>query len=302
MPVDRFYFHPTFRGYPEATSYDAAVIDVLADTPSIPVMPVDGVALPEGSVAHMTGYGRDEANSANSGHKQKTSLVTLSESQLRTFDPANSDPVGLLNHFYVFNGGHSGSTPPQYISSADGDSGGPVFVNRTAWGIVGIISFRFDGNGAQPPYVLSAVTRVADIASWIGSAVPARISRSGSITNFLMGKCLTAFKSTSVNSRVGLEPCNGANGTSDTQYWARVANPTSVLLRNGNSRLCLAVNGSGAVVQATCDQNASSQQWSISGNNIFRTANPRFLTALGQDGVTVASQEVYSRQKWWVTP
>ncbi len=301
LGVSRFYFHPSFLANAIDVTFDASVVNVLADTPSIPTLPLDTVALTDGTLATFTGYGCNEANPTNTPFKRTLQLRTLSLAQWQAEDPTNANSVGVFVHDYLFNGGPTGASPPTFKSLCPGDSGGPLLFNRNGWKVAGINSWRALPTGDM----ISATTRVSGIASWANSTTPAIKGRSRSFTNLLSGKCLSAFNSGGGATAIGEEPCDGQNGVADTQYWRQLgsANPGFVLLQNGKSGLCMDLDGAlQRPVQAACRSTTSSQQWLISGSTLRNARTNGYLGVLGTTGANVSLSESGNRQKWQYTP
>jgi V8-like Glu-specific endopeptidase len=285
--------------------FEATVVVIDADTPSIPSLPLRTGFVSPGLSATVVGYGCDGQNPGNGGRKQKGTLNVIS----------NSDP-DITAHFW-------GSSGPATI--CPGDSGGPDLIrnpNRNnRWEIAGI-------NVGFGPGTNSALSRIGSVLRWIQS--PAKNVFSDSQRgSFMNGQSLYCMgiegASTSSGKKAKQFYCDVRNQPTDHEFWQLTDLGFGFFrITNRKSGKCLAVSGDsldpGAlVIQKTCDTtsppNTISQVWRFIQNTanfylMYNAHSGHCITVSSGDGggngtdliqSACAVSGVLDRQSWLFT-
>jgi hypothetical protein len=250
---------------PRPRVYEATIITINADTPTIPVLPIRAPFVGDGTSALLVGYGCDPVHPANAGQKQFGTVTSQ----------FNNDP-DIYAHFWTT---RSDST----VMVCNGDSGGPDLIqnpnNGFRWEVSGI-------NVGIGPGAQSGLSRTGSVFRWI--AAPAQnVFADGENGNFMNAKSLYCMGIDGASSANGAQSsqflCDSRNQPNDNQSWQlRSTGSGRFNFVNRNSGLCLGVSGAslsdGALLQqfncAAPDPN-NNQAWRFvrSTTNFYQVVN-----------------------------
>jgi hypothetical protein len=282
--IDR---HPSFdarvqegAGLQFSRVFEATIIEINADTPAIPTLPIRAAFVEDGPGALVFGFGCDPKTPGNSGQKQVATM----------FSTFNSDQ-DIYDHFWT-------SRPDSTAMICNGDSGGPTLTQNPNAG------FRWEVSGINVgigPGAQSGFSRTGSVLRWINA--PAKnVFQNGEVGSFLNGAstyCMGVVgASNSPGAQVSQFFCDGRNQPNDDESW-RLTQGFSGTFRisNGKSGLCLGVEGAslaeGALVkQQTCDNNADpsgTQAWRFIGRS--GTSFNLFVNGRSNKCLTVATSD-----------
>jgi hypothetical protein len=327
--VSRAFIHPTYSfpgiNYIDLTrlanvTTDIMVVDVTADTPSIPVLSPDTTTFGDDWTWTLLGYGCDDGFSSNDRKKQVSDFTSLSLANFQTrFVPGGSySHAATYNRYVIYDGTNRapGAPPTPWKQGCPGDSGGPTLrYDGNAWRVAAISGHIQDGTGIFPTAKLTFASRVARVQPWIVGPVSTKIKgAAGSITNALTGKCLGVNGQTAEFTPVVQELCADRVETSGSQYWTpqNVAGGY-VSMVNERSGKCMHANN-GFLEQRNCNPNDLAQHFLtfVGAPTLARIAhrNGAYLGVRGHGSpspfgsitVDVTASEGGNRQMWIWTP
>jgi hypothetical protein len=272
--ITRIDRHPSFDAFVlqgagtipgGAAIFEATVLEISADTSSIPSLPLRTGFVSPGTSATVVGYGCDAINPSNGGVKQRGTINTVANSNAEQFA-----------HVWTTSG-------PATV--CPGDSGGPDLMRNPSqnnrWEVAGI-------NLGFGPGATSWLGRVGSVLAWIKA--PKKNSFSDGQKGFFMnGKSLYCLGVDGGSSSSGALAkqfyCDGRNQPSDHEYWQLKSNGSGTFrVVNSKSGHCLDVEGGsitdGArLVQKTCASasTTNSQAWRFQSSlpDFFRIENAK---------------------------
>jgi hypothetical protein len=288
FPVEtsEIYIHPSWMGDALAQaggspfSYDVALIDLVSQTPNIPVAKAPhlqhigdgpiGVAGPDGSAGLFVGYGCDPTRAGVETYKQSAHFSAISQQAWQAsecgFSCGTTQAVALYAHEIL-----AKETGASREGTCSGDSGGPLFRYTSAGGyqVVGVSSSGVNDVAAATT-VSSGFTRLANVSGWLqnphnGSLAP---PFTGVPHGFLQSKhnLCVGDGTVAVGSRPSLVQCEGYDPNLHSTLWkiVPVSGTPSYHIKNPIVNLCFdiaTVNQVRQVVLQTCSTAKPTQRW-----------------------------------------
>jgi ricin-type beta-trefoil lectin protein len=298
--VVAFYRHPTFDLGTAGTGlvtmrrgYDLAIIDILADTPTIPVLPVRTGYVAPGTPGVVVGFGCQALPPDPSGADANTDWFAW-EKQFASVTTAGLD---VLRAEVTWTDAQVTSSYTSYAIAPGalqpchgGDRGGPLLVQDAggAWQIAGVIS---DNSDAE----LSWFARVGGTSRWISSPT---LNAFGDVSwGWLINGKSDLCLGDASNGITGQNFCDGANLNTDAQVWRVRDAGGGYQLRNGKTGQCLSVdslaNGT-PLVQVACAPSITDaslgQEWKLQpvAGDKLRIVNSKSGRCIGVPGASNA--------------